>query len=148
MAWFTEQILADFLNKCEDFEVVKNELSNILADDVVLYFGTREYRSKSAVIDFFEGTANAISTEFGFYAVPVIICDTEDSKYGIHTQDRRKAVALHSKLEEYISWFFMIKCNDDFKINRIDATQGLGYQYYNDYYVKQEYTAEGNNEKL
>ena len=49
MAWFTEQILADFLNKCEDFEVVKNELSNILADDVVLYFGKREYRSKSAV---------------------------------------------------------------------------------------------------
>ena len=148
MAWFTEQILADFLNKCEDFEVVKNELTNILADDVVLYFGTREYRSKSAVIDFFEETANAISSEFGFYAIPVIICDTEDSEHGIHTTDKRTAVALHSKLEEYISWFFMIKCNDACQINRIDATQGLGYQYYNDYYVKQEYTAKGNNEKL
>ena len=148
MAWFTEQILADFLNKCEDFEVVKNELSNILADDVVLYYGTNEYCSNSAVIDFFEGTANAISSEFGFHAIPVIICDTEDSEYGIHTTDKRKAVALHSRLEEYISWFFMIKCNNEFLINRIDSSRGVGYQYYNDYYVKQEYTAEENDEKL
>ena len=148
MAWFTEQILADFLNKCEDFSILKNELADILATDVVLYYGTSEYRSKSAVIDFFEGTANAISSEFGFFAIPVIICDTEDSEYGIHATDKRKAVALHSKLEEYISWFFMIKCNSDFQINRIDATRGVGYQYYNDYYVKQEYTAEEKNEKL
>ena len=147
MAWFTEQILADFLNKCEDFQIVKNELSEIMADEVVLHYGTREYTSKIAVIDFFEEVANGISSEFGFYAVPVIICNTEDSEYGIHVTDKRKAVALHSKLEEYISWFFMIKCNDAFQINRIDATQGLGYQYYNDYYVKQEYTAEVNNEK-
>ena len=105
MAWFTEQILADFLNKCEDFSILKNKLSEILAEDVVLYHGTSEYRSKPAVIDFFEGTANAISSEFGFYAIPVIICDTEDLKYDIRSNDRRKAVALHSKLEEYISWF-------------------------------------------
>ena len=114
MAWFTEQILADFLNKCEDFSILKNELQEILAEEVVLYHGTREYRSKSAVIDFFEGTANAISSEFGFYAIPVIICDTEDLKYDIRSNDMRKAVALHSKLEEYISWFFYDKMQQEF----------------------------------
>ena len=30
----------------------------------------------------------------------------------------------------------MIKCNKNFEINRIDATQGLGYQYYEDIYEK------------
>ena len=147
MAWFTEQILADFFNKCEDFSALKQELTGIMSEGVVLNHGTRKYIGRADVLDFLEETANAIATDFGFFARPVIICDTEDLLYGMDFGERYKAVALHSKLEEYISWFFMIKCDENFKINRIDATQGYGYQYYEESYTPQKYISEKTNEQ-
>lgn len=142
MPWFTEQYLADFLNKCDDFSILKNKFSEIISDDVIMHFGTTVYRSKSKVIEFLEETSNAISSEYGFNAIPVIICDTEDSEQGIQLNSQYKAVALHSKLEEYISWFFMIRCNDNFEINKIVATKGIGYKYYKENYTPQKYTIE------
>lgn len=142
MAWFTEQLLADFLNKCEVFSLLKKQFSDILSEDVVLYYGASIYEGREKVLDFFEGTANAISSEFGFCAAPVIICNTEDAEYNMVADKKYKAVALFSKLEEYVSWFFMIKCNENFMINVIRATQGMGYKYYNDLYKKGEYKHE------
>ena len=146
MAWFTEQYLADFLNKCEDFSILKKEISEIMSDDVIMHYGTMKYCSKAEVIGFLEEIASAISSESGFYAMPVIICDIEDLEQDIHLNTLRKAVALHSQLEEYISWFFMIKCNENFEITRIDATQGVGYKYYEDIYNPQKYATEETNE--
>ena len=105
MAWVTEQILADCLNKCEDFSILKKQFLEIMADEIVLYHGTSTYVGKVNVLEFFERTSDAISSEVGFIAAPVIISDTEDLPNGIVAEKIYKAVALFSKLEEYASWF-------------------------------------------
>jgi hypothetical protein len=57
-------------------------------------------------MQFFEKTSNAISSDFGLCATPVIICDTEDPEYSFTADNRYTAIALLSKLEEYVSWYF------------------------------------------
>ena len=47
---------------------------------------------------FFEDTSHAISSEFGFRATPVIICNTDDPEYNLSSDKLHTAVALLSKL--------------------------------------------------
>ena len=44
MAWYTHQILADYLNRVEDHTAVKAALDSILADNVVLTYGTQTFQ--------------------------------------------------------------------------------------------------------
>ncbi len=139
MAWYTEQIFADFLNRLENHSDVKNVLIHILDNDVKLTLGTSKYVGIDDVVKFLEETSVAISSESGFKAKPVIITDTDDSEYNLNFKSSYKAVALHSKLEDYISWFFMLKCNEKRKIEKIQATRGNGYAYYFDLYDEGNY---------
>lgn len=139
MALFTYQILADFLNRIEDHNIVSQTFSDVLSEDVVLHFGDSEYIGKNAVIEFLEKTSKAMASEYGFDAVPVIICDTEDASLNFTKDGRYTALALYSKLEEYISWFLIVRCDQKFLINRIYSTRGQGYSIYKDYYVKGNY---------
>ena len=106
MAWYTHQILADYLNRIENHTLIGKVLDDILAEDVVLTYGTQTYSGKAAVLGFFEDTSHAISSEFGFRATPVIICNTDDPEYNLSSDKLHTAVALLSKLETYVSWFF------------------------------------------
>ncbi len=139
MAWFTEQIISDFLNRCEDHNIATEVLRDTLADDIVVKLGTQKYVGKENAIKYLEEVSAAISSEHGFFALPVIIVGVNDPINNLIEDKEYKAVALHSKLEEYISWYLFIKGNENFQINSITATRGAGYQYYKDYYVKQEY---------
>ena len=135
MAWYTHQILADYLNRVEDHTAVRKALDSVLADNVVLTYGTQTYKGKGSVIQFFEETSNAISSEFGFYATPVIICDTEDPEYEFTANNRYTAIALLSKLETYVSWYFLLRSNEEFLVERIYGTRGNGYSFYPDIYT-------------
>ncbi len=139
MAWFTEQIISDFLNRCEDHSIATEVLRDTFADDIVMTFGTQKYVGKDNVIKNLEEKSVAISSDCGFFALPVIIVGVNDPINGLTEDKEYKAVALHSKLEEYISWYLFIKGNEKFQIQSISASRGMGYQYYEDYYVKQEY---------
>ena len=68
MALFTYQILADFLNRIEDHNIVSQTFSDVLSEDVVLHFGDSEYIGKNAVIEFLEKTSKAMASEYGFDA--------------------------------------------------------------------------------
>ena len=139
MAWYTHQILADYLNRVEDHTAVKAALDSILADDVVLTYGTQTFQGKPSVMQFFEETSRAISSDFGFRATPIIICDTEDPEYDFVANNRYTAIALLSKLEEYVSWYFLLRGNKDFLIDRIYGTRGIGYSFYYDIYTEGDF---------
>lgn len=139
MAWYTEQLLADYLNLAEDHKVLEAAIKQILSSSIELKYGTQKFNGKEAVIRFLDETANAISASFGFRAMPVIIVNSEDSKYRLTADMQRKAVALSSKLEAYISWFFFIHCDDNSLIDKIEGTQDIGYQYYYDLYEQGHY---------
>ncbi len=134
MAWFTEQIFADFLNRWGDHKVVSQALMEILDDNAVMHFGTQIDNGKESIIRHLEEIAVAISSDMGFRAKPVIIVEDD-----LQNKLSLKAVALHSKLEDYVSWFFMLKGNANFKIESITATQGIGYSYYFDIYQEGNY---------
>ena len=136
MAWYTHQILADYLNRVEDHTVIGAALDSILADNVVLTYGIQTYEGKASVIQFFEETSKAISSEFGFRATPVIIYDTADPEYNFTASNRYTAIALQSKLEAYVSWYFLLRCNDKFLVNKIHGTRGNGYSFYPDIYTE------------
>lgn len=139
MAWYTHQIMADYLNRIEDHIAVGKAFEDILAEDVVLTYGTQTFCGRVAVIQFFEETAKAIASEFGFRATPVIICDTEDPEFHFTSDNRYTAVALLSKLETYVSWFFLIRSNEEFLVNRIYGTRGMEYSFYPDLYREGNY---------
>ena len=139
MAWYTHQIMADYLNRAADHIVVGKAFADILADDVVLTYGTQTYCGKASVIHFFEETSEAIASEFGFKATPVIICDTEDPEFNFTSNDRYTAVALLSKLETYVSWFFLLRSNEEFLVTRIYSTRGMEYSFYPDLYAEGNY---------
>ena len=136
MAWYTHQIMADFLNRTPNHLVIGKALDSILAEDVVLVYGSQTYQGKAAVIQFFEETSKAISSEFGFRATPVVICDTEDPKFDFTSDNLYIAVALLSKLETYVSWYFLLRSNEEFFVNRIYGTRGMGYSFYPDTYTE------------
>ena len=139
MAWCTEQIFADFLNRFEEHTTVKDTLISILDDNVELTLGTLKFEGINEVIKYLEEASIAIHSESGFKAKPVIIIDTNDTQFGLNEGNSYKAVALHSKLEDYISWFFMLKCNESWRIERIIASRGEGYSYYFDLYEEGNY---------
>lgn len=139
MAWYTHQILADFLNRTENHDKIGKALDSILSDDIVLTYGTQTFCGKAAVIQFFEETSKAIASKSGFSAVPIIICDTEDPEHNITADNNYTAIALISKLEEYVSWFFLLRSNDEFLLNRIYGTQGIGYAYYRNMYSESDF---------
>ena len=85
-------------------------------------------------MQFFEETSKAISSDFGFRATPIIICDTEDPEYNFSSDNRYTAIALLSKLEEYVSWYFLLRGNKDLLIDKIYGTRGIGYSFYPDVY--------------
>ena len=136
MAWYTHQILADYLNQVENHTAVKAALDAILADNVVLTYGTQIFQGKSSVMQFFEETSKAISSEFGFRATPIIICDTKDPECNITSDNRYTAIALLSKLEEYVSWYFLLRSNEDFLVDKIDGARGIDYSFYPDVYTE------------
>lgn len=136
MAWYTHQIMADFLNRTQSHIVIGKALDGILAEDVVLVYGSQNYQEKSAVIQFFEETSKAIASEFGFRATPVVICDTEDPEFDFTSDNLYTAVALLSKLEAYVSWYFLLRSNEEFLVNRIYGTRGVGYSFYPDTYIE------------
>lgn len=139
MAWYTHQIMADYLNRTADHTVVGKAFEDILAEDVVLTYGTQTYCGKAAVMQLFEEISKAIASEFGFRATPVIICDTEDPEFSFTPDNRYTAVALLSKLETYVSWFFLLRSNEEFLVNRIYSTRGMEYSFYPDLYAEGNY---------
>ena len=143
MAWYTHQILADYLNRIENHILIDKVLDDILAEDVVLTYGTQTYSGKAAVLGFFEDTSHAISSEFGFRATPVIICNTDDPEYNLSSDKLHTAVALLSKLETYVSWYFLLRGNEEFLINRIYGTRGEGYSFYPDVYSEGNFDYSG-----
>ena len=136
MAWYTHQILADYLNRIENHTAVTAALDSILADNVVLTYGTQTFQGKASVMQFFEETSRAISSDFGFRATPIIICDTEDPEYSFTADNRYTAIALLSKPEDYVSWYFLLRGNKDFLIDKIYGTRGIGYSFYLDIYTE------------
>ena len=143
MALYTHQILADYLNRIENHALIGKVLDDVLAEDVVLTYGTQTYSGKAEVLRFFEDTSNAISSEFGFRATPVIICNTDDPAYNLSANKLYTAVALLSKLETYVSWYFLLRGNEDFLINRIYGTHGMGYSFYLDVYTEGNFDYSG-----
>ena len=136
MAWYTHQILADYLNRIENHTAVTAALDSILADNVVLTYGTQTFQGKASVMQFFEETSRVISSDFGFRATPIIICDTEDPEYSFTADNRYAAIALLSKPEDYVSWYFLLRSNKDFLIDKIYGTRGIGYSFYPDIYTE------------
>lgn len=136
MAGFVQQVLTDFLNRNDrDHALMSRVFRSILSDETVFEYGTSRYKGVEGIFDFFENTSKAISSDEGFTAKPVIIHKTNDPKYDITEDQRRVSVALCSKLEEYISWFFIFKMDiETRKLIYIKGTQGMGYRYYYDYY--------------
>ena len=137
MAWYTEQIFADFLNQNNNHVGATKALTLILSDDVVLNYGTSTYRGSIEVVAFLEEIHQVISSDQGFTAKPVI---TEDK-----SGKRKKAVGLFSKLEVYVSWLFRIYASGDtWQITNIDAERPDGYELYYDLYVEGNYDDDGN----
>ncbi len=137
MAWYTEQVFADFLNQNNNHVGATKALSSILSDDVVLNYGTSTYRGNIEVVAFLEQVHQAISSDQGFTAKPIF---TEDKR-----GKRKKAVGLFSKLEVYVSWLFRICASvDTWKITNIDAERPDGYELYYDAYVEGNYDDDGN----
>ena len=59
--------------------------------------------------------------------------------------NRKKAVALFSKLEDYISWLFRICSSiETWKIVSIIAERPDGYDMYYDSYIEGNYDDDGN----
>ena len=52
MAWCTEQIFADFLNRFEEHTTVKDTLISILDDNVELTLGTLKFEGINEVIKY------------------------------------------------------------------------------------------------
>ena len=136
MAWYTHQILADFLNRVEDHTAIGAALDSILADNVVMTYGSQTYKGKASVMQFLEETSKAISSEFGFRATPVIIYDTEDPVYQFSAGNHYPAIALLSKPETYISWYFLLRSSEEFLVEKIYGTRGNGYSFYPDIYTE------------
>lgn len=129
MAWITEQALADYLNWYPNRNENEELLRSLLAEDVTFTMGTRCYHGIDAVMNEFSNMSDAISSDYGFVARPVIakemLSDNPDQFI------RRKAIALCSKLEEYISWLFFITpaatCWGQSKQNSIPSLIFPGY---------------------
>ena len=137
MAWYTEQIFADFLNQNNNHLGARKALMSVLDDHVVLEYGRSTYEGVNDVVDFLEQTRTAISSDQGFTAKPLITKDAEGN--------RKKAVALFSKLEDYISWLFRIKGNPKTGyIVSIKAERPDGYDLYYDFYIEGNYDDDGN----
>lgn len=137
MAWYTEQIFSDFLNCNNNHAGATKALISILDDNVILNFGHHAYCGVADVLDFLEKTHCAISTDEGFTAHPVIFKDS--------TGDRKKAVALFSKLEPYVSWLFRIRGSiENWKITNIDSERPDNYELFYDIYEEADYDDEGN----
>ena len=139
MAWITEQALADYLNWYPDRTENEQLLRSLLDDDITFTMGTRRYVGIEAVMKEFSNMSDAISSEYGFVAKPVIAKESlsDDPEQFV----RKKAVALCSKLEDYISWLFFIKGNpENFKIVDIRAIMGTEYHHplYYDLYELRE----------
>ena len=139
MAWITEQALADYLNWYPDRTENEQLLRSLLDDDITFTMGTRRYVGIEAVMKELSNMSDAISSECGFVAKPVIAKESlsDDPEQFV----RKKAVALCSKLEDYISWIFFIKGNsENFKIVDIQAIMGSKYQHplYYDLYELRE----------
>lgn len=135
MAVFLQQVITVFLNRKHNHETMCNVLRSILDDNTAFDFGTQHEKGAEAIIDFFENTSKAIASDMGFVAKPVIICQTNDPKYGITENQKVAAVALFSKLEDYISWFFIFRMNPETsKLLYIKGIRGMGYGFYEDYY--------------
>lgn len=139
MAWITEQALADYLNWYPDRNENEQLLRSLLDDEIVFTMGTSSYKGIEAVMKEFSNISDAISSEYGFVARPVIAKESLVDNPEQFT--RRKAIALCSKLEDYISWLFFLKGNpENFKIISISAIMGSKYQhplYYDLYELKQ-----------
>ena len=137
MAWYTEQIFSDFLNQNNNHVGARKALASILADDVILKFGSSTYYGSKEVLEDLEQMFNAISSDQGFTAKPVITVDDKGN--------RKKAVALFSKLEDYISWLFRIRGSiETWKIVSIFAERPDGYELYYDSYIEGDYDDDGN----
>lgn len=140
MAWITEQVLADYLNWYPDRMENGQRLRALLDDDVVFTMGTQRYEGVDTVMREFSTMSDAISIKTGFIARPVI--GKEMNAENPSQFVRRKAVALCSKVEEYISWLFFIEGNgnnEDLRILKIKAVMGSRYEhslYYDQYELR------------
>ena len=143
MAWITEQALADYLNWYPDRSENEELLRSLFDEEVVFTMGTSCYKGIDAVMKELSTISDAISSEYGFVARPVIAKESisDDPEQFV----RIKAIALCSTLEDYISWLFFVKCNpESFKIIDIHAIMGSKYQhplYYDLYELKKSYKA-------
>ena len=89
------------------------------------------------VLEYLEQVFDANSSEQGFTAKPIFTVDSEGN--------RKKAVALFSKLEDYISWLFRICSSiETWKIVSIIAERPDGYDMYYDSYIEGNYDDDGN----
>ncbi len=137
MAWYTEQIFADFLNLNNNHVGAAKALSSIMDDNITLKMGSSVYQGSKDVLEYLEQTFRAISSERGFTAKPVITIDSEGN--------RKNAVALFSKLEDYISWLFRIRSSiETWRIVSIVAERPDDYDLYYDLYTEGDYDNEGN----
>ena len=139
MATILEQALADYLNWYPDRIENEQLLRSLMVDKVEFTMGTGQYTGIDSVMKKLGETSDAIASDYGFVARPVIAkeFDSENPEQFAC----RKAVALFSKLEEYISWIYFIEINpDNFKIANLRAIMGSKYQhplYYDLYELKQ-----------
>ena len=139
MAFISEQALADYLNWYPEREENERLLRSLMDDKIVLTQGTSSYVGIDAVMKFLSGASDAIASDYGFVARPVIAKEfiSDSAEQFI----RKKAVALFSKLEEYISWVYFIDVNpENFKIANLRAIMGSKYLhplYYDSYELKQ-----------
>lgn len=142
MAWYTEQAFVDFLNHDLNHVGASKMLLASMEDDVVLLFGEKEYRGKTAVFDFFEEMYNVVTaSENGFTAFPIT---TKDQK-GNH----KTGFALFSKLEIYVSWIFRVRASTEtWLINEIKAERPDTYELFFDLYQALDYDNEGNSFEL
>ncbi|MBQ7523282.1 MAG: hypothetical protein IJT07_02030 [Oscillospiraceae bacterium] len=68
MAWYTEQIFADFLNQNNNHTGARKALLSILEDDVILHYGRSSYCGSKEVMEFLDQVYHAISSDQGFTA--------------------------------------------------------------------------------
>ena len=137
MAWYTEQIFADFLNQNNNHAGAAKALLSILDEDVFLKIGSSKYQGSKDVLEYLEQVFDANSSEQGFTAKPIFTVDSEGN--------RKKAVALFSKLEDYISWLFRIYSSiETWKIVSIIAERPDSYEMYYDSYIEGDYDDDGN----
>lgn len=132
--WRPEKVFVDYLNRYGNHKSVENALCSILDKNTVMEYGSAHYEGAEKVLEFLEGTSNAISSDEGFIARPVII----------NERDKRiKAVALCSKLEDYVSWYFFLFMNDETgKVRRISGKRGQGYTHIIDHYEERGFAYE------